>query len=580
MVDSLEPPQTLYEGISPLLARYDDKKHKCDITDLPKSVLTPAKEVRLLRLGAEANSLEPPGHLEAESDELGVKITTKIVPWQDICDGITPEGHVAIREEDAQMMATVFSWRSDHSFISAPPPDVAKQARTKQIDVRIWDQLFELHVPQYVPDEIHRLIADILTEYQGAISVAAVREAPVPTSLTQVRAFLGLASYYRRFIEGFAAIARPLTNLLRKDQPLSWDAECEQASATLKDALATGPILIRLDPSKQFILITDWQPEAISAILAQKGNGGREHVIEYASRTVPDERRSDSATQGECYAWRTGVEGDLLGFLFGSVRPDYRQLIVQELTVPLAQLADDLPLEIVSQSDDNPVLHVLTRTLAPYLQWSACLEEPGSGRNPPSQRGYLDPHEIVDLAFFQDRTASENEEVEIEAEEESSKEEEEAEEEADEEETPEEGSYSEHSEGEQSEEEEEEEQGDDEEEENQEELEESEWEEFEEEVRDEARAQAQAQKREEIAIGKRQLEFASVVGKPRTDDPARDPEPPKPEDGDPAAETLVAPARRRRSRSSSPSAPDRPPTRPRTDAGNRALSPVIIPPSP
>ncbi|GBG82955.1 hypothetical protein CBR_g36481 [Chara braunii] len=368
--------------------------------------------------------------------------------------------------------------------------------------------------------------------------VAAVREAPVPTSLTQVRAFLGLALYYRRFIKGFAAIARPLTNLLRKDQPLSWDAECEQAFATLKDALATTPILIRPDPSKQFILITNWQPEAIFDILAQKGNDGLEHVIEYTSPTVSDERRNDSAPQGECY-------GDLLGFLFGSVRPDHRQLIVQELTVPLAQLADDLPLEIVSKSDDSPVPHVLTRTLAPYLQWSACLEKPGSGRNPPSQRGYLDPHKIVDLAFFQDRTASENEEEEIEAEEESS-EKEEAEEEADEEETLEEGSYSEHSEGKQGE-EEEEEQGDDEEEEDQEELEESEWEGFEEEVCDEARAQAQAQKREEIAAGKRQLEFASAVGQPRTDDPARDPEPPKPEDGETAAETSAAPARRRRS---------------------------------
>ncbi|GBG83470.1 hypothetical protein CBR_g37182 [Chara braunii] len=177
--------------------------------------------------------------------------------------------------------------------------------------------------------------------------------------------------------------------------------------------------------------------------------------------------------------------------------------------VPLAQLADDLPLEIVSQSDNNPVPHVLTRTLAPYLQWSACLEEPGSGRNPPSRRGYLDPHEIADLAFFQDRTASENEEEEIEAKEETS-EEEEAKEEADEEETPEEGSYSEHSEGEQSEEEEEEEQGD-EEEEDQEELEESEWEGFEEKVR----AQAQAEKREEIGAEKRQLEFASAASHAR-----------------------------------------------------------------
>ncbi|GBG69670.1 hypothetical protein CBR_g4501 [Chara braunii] len=138
--------------------------------------------------------------------------------------------------------------------------------------------------------------------------VAAVKEAPVPTSQTQLRAFLGLASYYRRFIKGFAAIARPLTNLLRKDQPLSWDAECEQALATLKDALATTPILIRPDPSKQFILITDWQPEAISAILAQKGNDGREHVIKYTSRTVSDERRNDSTPQGECYAVVWGIQ--------------------------------------------------------------------------------------------------------------------------------------------------------------------------------------------------------------------------------------------------------------------------------
>ncbi|GBG64560.1 hypothetical protein CBR_g45254 [Chara braunii] len=138
--------------------------------------------------------------------------------------------------------------------------------------------------------------------------VAAVKEAPVPTSLTQVRAFLGLASYYRCFIKGFAAIARPLTNLLRKDQPLNWDAECQQAFAILKDALAMAPILIRPDPSKQYILITDWQPETISAILAQKGNDGREHVIEYASRTIPDERRNDSAPQGECYVVVWGIQ--------------------------------------------------------------------------------------------------------------------------------------------------------------------------------------------------------------------------------------------------------------------------------
>ncbi|GBG63664.1 hypothetical protein CBR_g38976 [Chara braunii] len=138
--------------------------------------------------------------------------------------------------------------------------------------------------------------------------VAAVKDALVPTSMTQVRAFLRLASYYRRFIKGFVAIARPPTNLLRKDQPFSWDTKCEQAFATLKGALATAPVFIWPDPTKQFILITDWQPEAIFAILAQKGNNGREHVIEYASRTVSDEQRNDSAPQGEFYAIVRGIQ--------------------------------------------------------------------------------------------------------------------------------------------------------------------------------------------------------------------------------------------------------------------------------
>ncbi|GBG70945.1 hypothetical protein CBR_g8246 [Chara braunii] len=138
--------------------------------------------------------------------------------------------------------------------------------------------------------------------------VAAVRDTPTPTSMMQVRAFLGLASYYRQFIKDFAAIARPLTNLLQKDQPLRWDAESEQAFATLKEALATAPILIRPDPEKQFVLITDWQPEAISAILVQKGKDGREHVMEYVSKTVPNERRNDPETQGECYVVVWGIQ--------------------------------------------------------------------------------------------------------------------------------------------------------------------------------------------------------------------------------------------------------------------------------
>ncbi|GBG81589.1 hypothetical protein CBR_g32581 [Chara braunii] len=242
-----------------------------------------------------------PGVIPAASAGLAYRIAEKSVDPRDIVDGITLEEHVAIREEEAQMVATVFSWRSDNSFISSPPPQDSKADAGFKI---------VLEKSEFFLSEIS-FLAYVVTRGGSRLDsrkVEAVREATTRTSLTQVRAFLGLASYYRRFIKGFAAIARPLTNLLRKDQPLNWDAECERAFCALKEALASAPILIRPDPERQFLLITNWQPEAISAILAQKGKDGREHVVEYASKTVPDERKNDSAPQGECYAVVWGIQ--------------------------------------------------------------------------------------------------------------------------------------------------------------------------------------------------------------------------------------------------------------------------------
>ncbi|GBG91874.1 hypothetical protein CBR_g53933 [Chara braunii] len=232
-------------------------------------------------------------------------------------------------------------------------------------------------------------------------------------------------------------------------------------------------------------------------------------------------------------AWRTEVEGDLLGFLFGSVRPGYRQQIVQELTITLTQLVDDLPLDIISQCDESPVPHVFSWALTPYLQWSACLEKLAGNKNPPSQQPYLDPRGIIDLSFFQPRTASEDEAITLEEEEEEDEERSE-----EEEQTLEEGSYNEHSEGEQS---------DDEEEEDEVEEEESEWETLGEKADRVEGAEEDpkaVRKREEIVVGKQQMEYASEVDLPISNDPAKDLEPPKPEDGDLAAETASALARR------------------------------------
>ena len=77
--------------------------------------------------------------------------------------------------------------------------------------------------------------------------VEAVRTYPIPQNLTQLRAFLGLANYYSRFISGFARMAQPLTALTRKETPFEWSQQCQEAFDSLKIA----------DFSLEFILYTD-----------------------------------------------------------------------------------------------------------------------------------------------------------------------------------------------------------------------------------------------------------------------------------------------------------------------------------
>ncbi|GBG83491.1 hypothetical protein CBR_g37204 [Chara braunii] len=136
--------------------------------------------------------------------------------------------------------------------------------------------------------------------------VATLQDAPTPVTLTQVRAFLGLTSYYRRFIKGFAGIAKPLTNLLKKEEQLIWTPECEAALKELKEALT--PVLARPDPTRPFALYTDWQPQAISAVLTQHGKDGRNHVIEYASKTLSQAQANYEACKGECLAVVWGIQ--------------------------------------------------------------------------------------------------------------------------------------------------------------------------------------------------------------------------------------------------------------------------------
>ncbi|KAL1915429.1 uncharacterized protein VTP21DRAFT_6887 [Calcarisporiella thermophila] len=104
----------------------------------------------------------------------------------------------------------------------------------------------------------------------------AVRDWPTPESAKDVRQFLGLATYYRRFVKDFATIARPLTRLLKKDNLFSWTDEHQSAFETLKEKLTSAPILAQPDYSKPFVVYTDASAIGLGVVLAEQNYSATE----------------------------------------------------------------------------------------------------------------------------------------------------------------------------------------------------------------------------------------------------------------------------------------------------------------
>jgi hypothetical protein len=103
--------------------------------------------------------------------------------------------------------------------------------------------------------------------------VKAVKQYPIPTNVKDVRAFLALASFYRRLVPKFAEIAKPLTKLTRKGQKFSWGSTQQEAFEGLKEKLCTTPVLAYPNFKLPFILTTDVCKKEIAAILSQVQDG-------------------------------------------------------------------------------------------------------------------------------------------------------------------------------------------------------------------------------------------------------------------------------------------------------------------
>ena len=152
--------------------------------------------------------------------------------------------------------------------------------------------------------------------------VSKVLAASRPTTKKEVRAFMGMVGYYRKFIPNMAVIATPLTDLTKKDAPskVRWEDAQENAFQTLKERVSRFPILRLPDGEKEFVLRTDASDVGIGAVLLQC-HEGELFPVQYASRKLHIRERAYPIIERECLAivWAvkklpTSCMGDSLGF--------------------------------------------------------------------------------------------------------------------------------------------------------------------------------------------------------------------------------------------------------------------------
>uniref|UniRef100_A0A673IU51 Reverse transcriptase/retrotransposon-derived protein RNase H-like domain-containing protein n=1 Tax=Sinocyclocheilus rhinocerous TaxID=307959 RepID=A0A673IU51_9TELE len=128
----------------------------------------------------------------------------------------------------------------------------------------------------------------------------AVTDFRTLTDVKQVRGFLGLTSYYRRFIPNYAEKAEPLFKLTRKETPFSWDDSCQASMDYLKNCLTSEPILCLPDFTCPFSIHTDVYDLGLGAALMQKDDMGQDVVVAFASRTLHKAERPYSTPEKEC----------------------------------------------------------------------------------------------------------------------------------------------------------------------------------------------------------------------------------------------------------------------------------------
>ena len=117
--------------------------------------------------------------------------------------------------------------------------------------------------------------------YVDPQKIEAIVNGKPPTNVTAIRSFLGLAEYYRKFVEGFSKLAAPLTKLTRKEEKFGWSEACQQSFDELKRKLTSAPVLTLPSGQDEYIVYCDASRQGLGCVLMQ-----HENVIAYASRQL------------------------------------------------------------------------------------------------------------------------------------------------------------------------------------------------------------------------------------------------------------------------------------------------------
>ncbi len=221
--------------------------------------------------------------------------------------------------------------------------------------------------------------------------LSAIHDLPRPTSATEVRQFLGLTGYYRKFVPHYSTTTKPLSRLTKKDLLFEWDEAAEKAFCLLRDLLQEPPILIYPDPTKPYILFTDASKVAWGAVLMQEKEDVSPTAMVTTLPQLPDAKTTNPkdllcAAQEICAARdRAKVEHHLHPITFCSEQFQGSQLNWAALTKEAYAIFRSLhklcfytkDAEVTIMSDHLPLKRFLQKNTASAIvnNWAISLEE-------------------------------------------------------------------------------------------------------------------------------------------------------------------------------------------------------------